>query len=258
MSANHAHHRFGRQVLEQMPPEAARTVRRFRRLYNLGLHGPDIFFYYSPLQKTSIGSLGKTYHRLTGQQFFSNLVLRMGDHPSEAAMAYLYGLLAHYALDSVVHPLVRELMDREKVGHVELEVEFDRWLLVREGEVSPQTCDLSGVFKVTAGELVTVAGFYPPAKASHVHQALANCRRSLKLLAMKNRKLLNWGIGFLPEKIRQQQMLTPANARCLHLNEEMYLRYCQALERFPRLLEQLQAHMAENAPLGEDFAPDFG
>ena len=48
-------------------------------------------------------------------------------------------------------------------------------------------------------------------------------------------------------------------------NEEMSLYvddlvelYGQALERYPRMMEELTAHMETGAPLGKDFAPSFG
>lgn len=49
MPANYAHYRFGKQLLSGMCPNDRRSIQRFRRLYDMGLHGPDIFFYYNPL-----------------------------------------------------------------------------------------------------------------------------------------------------------------------------------------------------------------
>ena len=55
MPANYAHYRFGKQLLSGMCPNDRRSIQRFRRLYDMGLHGPDIFFYYNPLIKTATG-----------------------------------------------------------------------------------------------------------------------------------------------------------------------------------------------------------
>lgn len=44
MPANYAHYRFGKQLLSGMCPNDRRSIQRFRRLYDMGLHGPDIFF----------------------------------------------------------------------------------------------------------------------------------------------------------------------------------------------------------------------
>ena len=40
--------------------------------------------------------------------------------------------------------------------------------------------------------------------------------------------------------------------------DELVELYGQALERYPRMLEALMAHMKNGAALGEDFAPTFG
>ena len=43
MPANYAHYRFGKLVLQEMPPQTKRLVQRFRRLFEVGLYGPDFF-----------------------------------------------------------------------------------------------------------------------------------------------------------------------------------------------------------------------
>ena len=40
--------------------------------------------------------------------------------------------------------------------------------------------------------------------------------------------------------------------------DELVELYGQALERFPRMVEELTAHMERGEPLGVDFAPTFG
>ena len=55
MPANYAHYRFGKLALSKLPAEARQCIGRFRRLYDIGLHGPDIFFYYNPAIDTAVG-----------------------------------------------------------------------------------------------------------------------------------------------------------------------------------------------------------
>ena len=70
MPASYAHYRFGKLLLPQLPADVRQTIQRFRRMYDLGLQGPDFFFYYNIFMKTSTGALGSTFHRQTGQEFF--------------------------------------------------------------------------------------------------------------------------------------------------------------------------------------------
>ena len=43
--------------------------------------------------------------------------------------AYLYGFLCHYILDSECHPYISEYMEEHDLGHLEIETEFDRYLM---------------------------------------------------------------------------------------------------------------------------------
>ena len=97
MPASYAHYRFGKQVLPTLPADVRQCIQRFRRLYDMGLQGPDFFFYYNPVMKTAVGGLGEHFHSQTGQVFFDHACKAAS---SEAARAYLYGLLCHYCLDS--------------------------------------------------------------------------------------------------------------------------------------------------------------
>lgn len=258
MPSNYAHHRFGQQCFELLPSQSQKTIRRFPQLYTIGLHGPDLFFYYNPFARTAMGSLGREYHEKSGLEYFTEVAGRWHLHPTEGAQSYLWGLLSHYCLDSVCHPFVHEKTDHTPIGHTELEVEFDRFLMVLDGIDRPQTQDFSSYFRLTRGECVTVSEFFPPATAAAVHIAAGNTRLVTKYLAIPNRKFLQRTLAPFGENIRQQMILSPANHKCMHLNNDLLDLYGQALERFPVLLQQLTDHLETAAPLGEEFAPKFG
>ncbi|MGM9548632.1 MAG: zinc dependent phospholipase C family protein [Faecousia sp.] len=256
MPASYAHYRFGKQLLSGMNPELSRSIQRFRRLYDMGLHGPDIFFYHNPLMKTAAGQLGHAFHAQTGQEFFTRVCAQAG---TEAARAYLCGLLAHYCLDSVCHPYVGKMVDNGSARHVELETEFDRYLLEADGEASPHTYDGSRHMKLTRGECVTVANFYPPATPANVNLSVHNMARATRFLAGKNRKRLERLLRVTNNQaIEDQLMPGQGDDRWKWMDSEMLVLYNRALKRYPILLEQITAHMRTGEPLGEDFAPTFG
>ena len=58
MPSNYAHYRFAAHMLPLLPGDVRRPVQRYRRLYDIGLHGPDIFYYYFPALKSSRAFLG--------------------------------------------------------------------------------------------------------------------------------------------------------------------------------------------------------
>ena len=252
MPANYAHHRFGKQVLKTMPPEQKQCIQRFRRMYDLGLHGPDIFFYYNPFVRTAAGDLGGTFHRMTGGDFFPTTCRAA---TSEAAKAYLYGLLGHYCLDALCHPMVNRLDAIGEAKHALLEAEFDRYLLTLDGETSPETFDMSRKLKPTRGECMTVAEFYPGATGGNVSRSVKNMAFLVRFLAKPgSEKLLKTlKLPFVDNKIPAQE-----NEELAVYVGELKGLYDQAVEQYPEMLAQLLAHMEQETPLGENFGKDFG
>ena len=47
MPTTYAHYRFGKEVTEALPRGLQNTIEYHRDLYDIGLHGPDILFYYN-------------------------------------------------------------------------------------------------------------------------------------------------------------------------------------------------------------------
>lgn len=257
MPSHYAHYRFGTQVIRHLPPEAKRSVRLFRSLYDVGLHGPDIFFYHNIIFKDNIVALGKKYHGLTGEDFFTPICKHLRLEPNEAALAYLYGLLTHYCLDNTVHPFVLEKTADGQIGHTELETEFDRFLLQKDGKPHPNTFDCSPHIRLTDGECTTVAAFYGNVSPAAVKASVKGMAASVKLLAMPNGNFRRMVENAAGDKLGQHFMGRTANKNCAHLNGELLALYDQALENFPAMVAALQAHMSHNAPLGELFENTF-
>ena len=252
MPANYAHHRFGKQVLKTMPAGARQCVQRFRRMYDAGLQGPDIFFYYNPYWKNAVGALGTTFHRMRGGDFFPTACKAAS---SEAAAAYLYGLLGHYCLDSVCHPFVNQLHAAGEAKHVILEAQFERFLLTLDGEAHPETFDMSKKLKLTRGECMTVADFYPGATGGQISRSVKSMARSIRFLAKPSREkwLRKLGLSFadhmIPAKENEDMILYISELKAL---------YHEAVEKYPRMLEQLLRHMESGEPLGPNFEKPFG
>lgn len=252
MPASYAHHRFGKQVLKTMPAGARQCVQRFRRMYDAGLQGPDIFFYYNPYWKTPVGELGKTFHAMTGRDFFAQACKAAS---SEAARAYLWGLLGHYCLDSVCHPFVNQLDAAGEAPHVILEAEFERYLLTRDGEAHPETFDMSRKLKLTRGECMTVAEFYPGASGGGISRSVRSMAGSIRFLAKPSRETLlrRLGLSFADHMIPGKEN----EEHTLYISELKTL-YDAAVEAYPQMVEKLLAHMENGEDFGLDFEKKFG
>ena len=261
MSGNYAHYRMGIALLSAFPADTRRTIQRFRRLFDAGLHGPDIFLYHSLLIPTSVSALGVKYHSQTGREFFMRGCRVARLEKSEAAQAYVYGVLCHYALDSLMHPFIQEKAKKSGAVPTEIETEFDRFLLEKDGKIPPESQDMSRHLRLTPGECDTVAKFYPPVTSRQVQNCLRSMSMHLKVLATPEgtrRKALQTGIKAFGPHIAGQLMTIGPNEKCAHLNPELLELYEKAVADFPELLSQIQAHMTYNAVLGEEFTKIFG
>ncbi len=260
MPSTYAHYRFGKTLLAALPGDVRRTILRFPQLFEVGLHGPDIFYYHAPLLKTNAGFLGIKFHEQTGQAFFLRVCRAIRLERSEAALSYLYGVCLHYCLDSTFQSFVGEQAALLGIPAGEIETEFDRFLLESDGKVPPCSQDLSAHLKLTPGECETVAKFYPPATARNIRDSLRSMGVVLRLLTAPEgarRKVLEKGIDVIASEYRSMIMTSGPNPRCASLDSPLLALYRTAEEKFPQMLSQLQSHITYNAPLGAEFDPAF-
>lgn len=260
MPSNYAHYRFGAQLLKTLPPDVRRSVNRHRQLYDMGLHGPDIFFYYNPAVKTETGSLARKFHRQSGRDFFTRVCKRQRLEPSEAARAYLYGLLAHYCLDSVCHPFINTQAQQGGIGHMALETEFERHLLDKDGKRPPNTQDCSRHMKLTPAECSVAAGFYPSATAEQIGRCVRNMALCTRLLAAPNpqtRKVIAAALRITGGAYSPLLMSPEPDPACAGQLAQLDTLYAKAFRLYPVLLRQITAYLTCSVPLGEEFAPQF-
>lgn len=256
MPATYAHSRFGAQAEDLFPAEARRCIRQFRRLFTAGLQGPDIFFYHNILFRDKTVALGKDCHNESGEEFFTRALGCLSPASGEAAQAYLWGLLAHYCLDSVMHPFILEQTASGEISHVALETEFDRFLMQRDGIRQPFRHNRGKDLRLTDGECITAALFYP-AGAGAVRRSVRSMASLCKLMALPQgtlREIVELGAG---RKLKEHFIDRTPNKKCAHLNEPMLELYEKALALLPEMAARLQAHMDTGEPLGELFENTF-
>ena len=109
MPSTYAHRCFGADVLTQLPEALQKKIEPYRALYDIGLHGPDLLFYYKALQSNPVNRLGNAMHEQPGTVFFERArgVIRNAKN-RDAALVYALGYICHFALDSTCHPYVEQ------------------------------------------------------------------------------------------------------------------------------------------------------
>lgn len=106
------HYIFGMKAYNDMPfTPLKHTIAKYRWLYQLGLQGPDMFFYNIPiLRHRDYRNVGSYMHEHKVNAFFKCCLRRIGTIRSrqqqEEAISYLAGFMNHYIADSICHPYV--------------------------------------------------------------------------------------------------------------------------------------------------------
>ena len=91
MPSTYAHRRFGADVLALLPDGLRQTLEQHRELYDMGLHGPDLMFYYKALQTNPVNRLGNAMHEEKGEVFFTR-ARAVVEHAADKDAALTYAL----------------------------------------------------------------------------------------------------------------------------------------------------------------------
>lgn len=182
MPTTYAHYKFGKDVMGALPKQLQRAIADNRELYDIGLHGPDIFFYYKVWSQNHVNMTGYELHAQPAQAFFlqSAEIIRLLKN-KEAAQAYIYGFICHFSLDSECHKYVEKMIHVSGMTHSEIEMEFDRMLL-SEDQIEPVSYLATNHVKPTMKNAQVIALFFEEVTAQEVKKALSSMISIHKLL----------------------------------------------------------------------------
>ncbi len=260
MPATYAHYRFGFRTLPQLPAQVRSCIRKHRQMYDLGLHGPDFLFFHHPIADDKCNKLANQIHLTTGRKYFSYGARKLRLQPCESAASYLYGVLAHFALDSVCHPFIDQMSKDGRVSHMEIETELDRFLLELDGKPSPYGGSIARHIQLSSlRQAEEIAMFYPNVTPKQVVRSMKNFRFLVDFCTAPEglrRRLIEKGV--FSRIANEAMMKREADKRCVDITPELKNRYDQAEGLFPRLAQQLSAHLSHNSPFGSEFDLIFG
>ncbi len=182
MPTTFTHDLFGREVYQRLPKQVKAMIRRHGSLYRIGLHGPDIFFYYR-LYQNPVNQLGVQLHQKPAAPFFEEgleLVRETGD---EALLVYLLGFACHFLLDSTCHPYIGSI--ESKVSHTLIEKELDRVLMEEDGkdplEYYPSCC-----IRPSRSAAGTIRKLFPDLKERTILDSLVMMKRKTNLMVYRD------------------------------------------------------------------------
>ena len=133
MPSTYAHYLYGKKIIERLDEPIKNIILNNREIFNIGLHGPDILFYFRPIVKNKINTIGYKIHDEIARDFFEKTIeVIKKSKDKDGATAYVLGFICHYILDSECHPYISKKIKESNIPHVEIEAEFDKILLKKE------------------------------------------------------------------------------------------------------------------------------
>ena len=264
MPAIYAHDRFGQDVIERVGGTVKELIQIERAAFDIGLQGPDLLFYYRPLLPNDIRKIGSRIHGMSGRRFFGRCVSLQRENPDDAMLAYLLGSLCHFVLDSHLHPQVERRCAQGDVVHTEVEMSFDRSLMVEDG-LDPLTTALGA--NLETDELPVLAEgirlFYPPLSARQIERAvrsMAGYQRLLLAPTEGRRALLAGALcvtGPHRRSLMGHVMSREPVAALRGSDERLRALYQEALEQVPERMEELLLWIYQKKSPGAAFDKNY-
>ena len=265
MPSTYAHYRLGQEVLGQLLGGIRTTINSYKQLYDIGLHGPDILFYYKPLWSCPVNKQGYDMHGRSGREFFENaakVISRLDARDERAALAYVYGFCCHFALDVSCHEYIDEKIAASGVSHTEIEVEFDRSLMIKDG-FNPLTHSLTDHIIPTHENADIIRKFYDNLTTDEVIQALDGMIKYNKLLIAPShlkRYLIYALLGITGNYKEMHGLLVnyKANPQCTDSTEKLYKLYDNAVRLAVRLIGEFRDSASGALPFNKIYDYTFG
>ena len=226
MPSTYAHRRFGTNVLEHLPDELRAQLEQNRELYDIGLHGPDLLFYY------------------------------------HAAKSNPVGFVCHFALDSTCHPYVEQFTRESGVTHCEIETEFDNMLLRRDG-YDPLKFFTASHIHPSEQNAKAIAPFYEGISEQVALDSLKGMISVHRLLQASN-PVKRWVVLTGMKVVGKYDMLhglvadPQPNPKCVESGKRLEELYAQALPLAETLILEFVAKLDTDQPLSKAFDHTFG
>ena len=267
MPTTYAHYTFGRNVLKELNEELRESINDNIELYNIGLHGPDILFYYKPLRSNKINKLGNEIHKINANIFFEKAkktILSCGD--LNKAFAYIAGFICHYMLDSQCHPYIR--LKENEISHNEIETEFDRAIMLKDN-LNPITFKPTSHIVPSIENAKCISEFFPDMSPEEILKSLKSMKFYLNLLVAPGRIQRALIIEALKisgseNKIGLIKRYSPIE-KCSEINDELMGLYDDVIKPCALLIEEYFNMFGvtpfikgESEKLNERFNRNFG
>lgn len=261
MPTTYTHWRFGDKCIKTLPEDLQNIINNNREIFDFGVHGPDIFFYYNCIKSNPIVDFGSNLHDVPFKDTLAKFKpLYQKSENKESLLSYLLGFLAHFTLDSYCHGYVNLKSMKQDVGHLKVESQADRYFLIKDG-YDPIKQSVTFSLKPNKTIASHIAELFPNLDKHTVYKALTDQVFYLNLIKDSNslkRLFLNKLLTAANADKFKELLLTEIDEPiCKDSNERINKYSKMAVKHYPKLAKSLLAFLNDNKKLDKYFNNNF-
>lgn len=266
MPSIYTHYTFGEMMKKAFPSDIRKRILLHEDLFEIGLHGPDLFFYYHAPFKNRVNQTGYHMHDVSAAPFFlrSRATIRSASSVSEknARLAYILGFLCHFTLDSVCHSYIEKKLTTDPVTHSDIETEFDRYLLLKQHK-RPLHAKVTSHLHASSGNAKVIQTFFPNLTVRQVETSISSMIWFNDLFTSSDRLIrslvqLFMHVTFTHKSLGGLLMNEKANPYCKDSNLRLDKLMEASVPLCLSLTENYLGFLSHSEPLSSYFRHTFG
>ena len=261
MPTTYAHWRFGDKCIRMLPDDLQNIILNNRAIFDYGVHGPDIFFYYNCLKHNEVNRYGSAMHDIPYKDTLAQIKENFKKTENkDMALSYLLGFTCHFTLDSYCHGFIEKVDETMPYSHGKIESQFDRYLLIKDG-FNPVTKSVTDMFHPDKKMAKVISGLFNKFDEDIIYKTLKDQKLYLNLLKDNSdikRFFLTTAMDIAGVPSFKDLLITKENVEELKpVNIRLNKYFDMALKHYPVLADSLIGYLSDKNELNKYFKHNF-
>ena len=261
MPTTYAHWRFGDKCIRMLPDDLQNIILNNRAIFDYGVHGPDIFFYYNCLKHNEVKRYGSAMHDIPYKDTLAQIKKNFKKTENkDMALSYLLGFTCHFTLDSYCHGFIEKVDETMPYSHGKIESQFDRYLLIKDG-FNPVTKSVTDMFHPDEKMAKVISGLFNKFDEDIIYKTLKDQKLYLNLLKDNSdikRFFLTTAMDIAKVPSFKDLLITKENVEELKpINIRLNKYFDMALKHYPILADSLIGYLSDKNELNTYFKHNF-
>ena len=261
MPTTYAHWRFGDKCIRMLPDDLQNIILNNRAIFDYGVHGPDIFFYYNCLKHNEVNRYGSAMHDIPYKDTLAQIKENFKKTENkDMALSYLLGFTCHFTLDSYCHGFIEKVDETMPYSHGKIESQFDRYLLIKDG-FNPVTKSVTDMFHPDKKMAKVISGLFNKFDEDIIYKTLKDQKLYLNLLKDNSdikRFFLTTAMDIAKVPSFKDLLIIKENVEELKpVNIRLNKYFDMALKHYPVLADSLIGYLSDKNELNTYFKHNF-